>query len=94
MLRDQLACGVRDSRIQKKLLAESTLDFKKVFEIAQAVETAEHQVKELHDSSIKPVAGREIHRVVKEKKPVNTEEMDMEEMNKRRLSHNALTFDA
>ena len=73
MLRDQLVCGVRDSRIQKKLLAESTLDFKKAFGIAQAVETAEHQVKELHDSSTKPV-GREIHRVVKEKKPVNTDQ--------------------
>ena len=68
MLRDQLVCGVQDSRTQKKLLAESTLDFKKAFEIAQAVETAEKRVKELHDTSAKPVDGREVHRVFKDKR--------------------------
>ena len=45
MLRDQLVCGVRDSRIQKKLLAESTLDFKKAFGIAQAVEPGRQSIR-------------------------------------------------
>ena len=47
MLRDRLVCGVRDARIQKKLLAETGLTFKKAFETAQAVETAELQAREL-----------------------------------------------
>ena len=47
MLRDRLVCGVRDARIQKKLLAETGLTFKKAFETAQAVETAENQAREL-----------------------------------------------
>lgn len=47
MLRDRLVCGVRDARIQKKLLAETGLTFKKAFDTAQAVETAEQQAKEL-----------------------------------------------
>ena len=45
MLRDRLVCGVRDTRIQKKLLAEMGLTFKKAFNTAQAVETAEQQAK-------------------------------------------------
>ena len=47
MLRDRLVCGFRDARIQKKLLAEMGLTFKKAFETAQAVETAENQAREL-----------------------------------------------
>ena len=47
MLRDRLVCGVRNARIQKKLLAETGLTFKKAFETAKAVETAEHQAREL-----------------------------------------------
>lgn len=47
MLRDHLVCGMRDTRIQKKLLAETGLTFKKAFDTAQAVETAEQQAKEL-----------------------------------------------
>ena len=47
MLRDRLVCGVRDTRIQKKLLAETGLTFKKAFDSAQAVEMAEQQAKEL-----------------------------------------------
>ena len=39
MLRDRLVCGINDSRIQCRLLAEPSLTFKK--ELAQAFESAE-----------------------------------------------------
>ena len=39
MLRDPLVCGVNDERIQRRLLAESQLEFKKAMEVATAMET-------------------------------------------------------
>ena len=47
MLRDRLVCGVEDSRIQHRLLAELELTFEKAFEIAMASESAEKNVKDL-----------------------------------------------
>ena len=47
MLRDRLVCGVRDSRLQKRLLAESDLTFQKAFDLCQASEVADKNVKEL-----------------------------------------------
>ena len=47
MLSDRLVCGVKDRRIQKKLLAEHELTFKKAFETAQAMEAAEKNAEEL-----------------------------------------------
>ena len=47
MLRDRLVCGVRDMRIQRRLLAEPDLKFKKAFELAQAVEIADQNAKDL-----------------------------------------------
>ena len=41
MLRDSLVCRVRDSRIQRCLLAEPKLSFKRALDIAVALETAE-----------------------------------------------------
>ena len=41
MLRDRLVCGVNDERIQRRLLAESQLEFKKTMELATAMETAD-----------------------------------------------------
>lgn len=40
MLRDRIVCGVNDSRIQRRLLAEPNLTFTKVLEVAQALELA------------------------------------------------------
>ncbi len=40
MMRDRLVCGVRDKRIQQRLLAETELNFKKARDIALAAETA------------------------------------------------------
>ena len=47
MLRDRLVCGVHDQRTQRRLLAEPDLTLQKAFEVAQAIESAESQVKEL-----------------------------------------------
>ena len=48
MLRHRLVCGVNDTRVQRRLLAEpEPLTFKRAFEVAQAVETAEKDTKDL-----------------------------------------------
>ena len=48
MLRDRLVCGVNDTRMQRRLLAEpEPLTFKRAFEVAQAIETAERDTKDL-----------------------------------------------
>ena len=41
MLRDRIVCGIRDTRLQRRLLAETALTFKKAFELAQASELAD-----------------------------------------------------
>ena len=46
-LHDQLVCGLRHETIQKKLLAEDKLTFKKACEIAQAMELADRNANEL-----------------------------------------------
>ena len=46
-LRDQLVCGLCQEAIQRKLLAEDKLTFKKASEIAQAMELAERNTTEL-----------------------------------------------
>ena len=47
MLRDRLVCGVKDNRIQRRLLAEPELNFTGAMTIAQAMEAAEKNAKEL-----------------------------------------------
>jgi len=47
MLRDRLVCGISDGRLQRRLLAEPNLKFKKALEMAQAVQTAEQGAKDL-----------------------------------------------
>ena len=51
MLQDRLACGINNSRIQQRLLAKSKLTFQKALEIAQAMELADHDAKDLQASS-------------------------------------------
>ena len=41
MLRDMIVCGIQDQRTQRRLLAETDLTFKKAFEVAQAIESAD-----------------------------------------------------
>ena len=47
MLRDRLICGITDARIQQRLLAETKVDFKRVMEITQAMETADRDATHL-----------------------------------------------
>ena len=47
MLCNRLVCGIQDSRIQQRLLAEPDLTFDKVFEIAQALKSTDQDAKTL-----------------------------------------------
>ncbi len=47
MLRDRLVCGINDEQIQRRLLAESTLDFRKAMKISTSMETAIKNAKDL-----------------------------------------------
>jgi hypothetical protein len=47
MLRDRLVCGINDEQIQRRLLAESSLDFKKAMKIATSMETAVKNARDL-----------------------------------------------
>ena len=54
-LRDRLVCGLYKESIQKRLLAEAELTFKKACEISQAMEMAEKNASELNTESTKAV---------------------------------------
>ena len=45
MLCDRLVCGVKEPKIQRRLLAEPTLSFDKAFELALALESADKMLK-------------------------------------------------
>ena len=47
MLRDRIVCGINDSTIQKRLLAESKLTYQQELDLARGLETAAKNVKEL-----------------------------------------------
>ena len=47
MLGDHLACGINDELIQCRLLAETTLDFKKAMKIATSMVAAVKNAKDL-----------------------------------------------
>ena len=47
MLHNRLVCGINDDRVQCCLLAEPNLTFKKAYELAQAMQMAEHDAREL-----------------------------------------------
>lgn len=51
MLRGRLVWGIKDSHIQHRLLAESSLTFVKAIEIAQAMELATQDLKDLQFAS-------------------------------------------
>ena len=54
MLRDRLVCGINDDYIQRRLLSEPRLDFKKAMELTLGLETAVKNARELQSS------GREL----------------------------------
>ena len=47
MLRDRLVCGINDEQIQRRLLVESSLDFKKAMKLATSTETAAKNARDL-----------------------------------------------
>ena len=51
MLRDNLVCGIQDDATQRRLLAEPDLTFAKALQIAQVMEAASKDVKELRFES-------------------------------------------
>ena len=57
MLRDRLVCGINDAAIQRRLLAEKDLDFKKAFEMAQAMEVATENARTLQQTTTTTPTG-------------------------------------
>ena len=47
MLRDRLVRGINDEQIQRRLLTESSFDFKKAMKLATSMETAAKNAREL-----------------------------------------------
>ena len=47
VLRDRLVCGINDGHIQRRLLSEANMTYKKVLDISQAVESAERNANDL-----------------------------------------------
>ena len=50
MLRDRLVCGIKNTTVQKWLLAEKELSLDKAVSLAQSVEIAEQGAKDLQSS--------------------------------------------
>ena len=69
MIRDRLVCGVNDSAIQKRLLAEPGLTYEKAVELALSAETAAQSVRELR---AKPEGGLFSHSTPQEVHRTNT----------------------
>ena len=72
MLRDCLVCGVNEETIQHCLLVESGLTLKKALEIAQALEAAARNVREIRmkPGELMNATGRfqtEVHEVSRQK---------------------------
>ncbi|KAK2858314.1 hypothetical protein Q7C36_006233 [Tachysurus vachellii] len=63
MLRDRLVCGINDDRIQRRLLAESELTFEKALKIAQALETANKDVKDLQAQRSETSISMRLHKM-------------------------------
>lgn len=51
MLRDRLICGIKNPKIQKLLLTEPTLDFKKAQALAKSAEAAEKSIRDVTSPS-------------------------------------------
>ncbi len=47
MIRDRLVCGIMDDAIQKRLLTETELTYKRAVELSQGIERAAQNVKDL-----------------------------------------------
>jgi hypothetical protein len=47
MIRDRLVCGINNEKIQRRLLAEPELTYKKAVELSLAMESASKHVEDL-----------------------------------------------
>lgn len=61
MLRDRLVCGINNDAIQRRLLSEAELTFKKAMELALGMETAAKNMKEIQSGS--EARGTEVHKI-------------------------------
>ena len=62
MIRDRLVCGIKDTRIQRRLLQDPNLTYKEAFKTAQAIEIAARgfqDISQQQHQNIKPIA---VHR--------------------------------
>ena len=66
MLRDQFVCGISDSAIQRRLLGEVPLSLEKALQLAQGMETAARNVKELQGGTA--ATPREVNQVTPHQK--------------------------
>lgn len=73
MLRDRLVCGVRDEGVQRRLLAEPALDFKKAFETAVASEYASRQAQHIR-GAVPASSTSDLHRIQQTPKGVSKQE--------------------
>ncbi|XP_056089857.1 uncharacterized protein LOC130069774 [Rhinichthys klamathensis goyatoka] len=62
MLRDRLVCGINDDRIQRRLLAEADLTFEKALKVAQAMETANKDVRDLQAKRSETSMSMRVHK--------------------------------
>ena len=67
MLRDRLVCGVNEPQIQRRLLAEEGLNFKKALEISLALEAATKDTKQLQTAT--STSSAPVHAVRETEKP-------------------------
>ena len=51
MLRDHLVVGIDNEAIQRRLLSETTLTFKKVLELAQGLEAVAKNTREIQNGT-------------------------------------------
>ncbi|KAJ8974420.1 hypothetical protein NQ317_015475 [Molorchus minor] len=75
MLRDRLVCGVQGDALQRRLLAEDKITFKKALDMCQAHEVAAHSVatlKEAAASRILQPQPVDINKVSKGKEKANS----------------------
>ena len=69
MLRDRLVCGINDSAIQRRLLAEDKLSFTKAMEISQGMEAATKNAQTLQSSSeVGEVQPGAVHKLYSQQK--------------------------
>ena len=63
MLRDRLACGIADVRMQRALLVEPQLTFTKALQMIQTMETADRDSRELQAQTTSPVPVNTVSKI-------------------------------